>query len=89
MNVYFTDTADKELKDWLKSNKVNAKKIYELISDIKEHGLLGGRGKPEQLKHYKNPVRFSRRITQADRLVYSPQGENDLLIISCKGHYED
>ena len=48
MDVYFTNLADREFKDWLKSNKADDKKIYELISDIKEFGVLGGRGKPEQ-----------------------------------------
>jgi len=89
MEVYFTDIANKELKIWLKSDRSTAKKIYELISDIQKHGMLEGRGKPEQLKHYKNPVRFSRHISKGDRLVYCPQGERDLLIISCKGHYGD
>jgi toxin YoeB len=89
MNVYFTRIADKELKDWLKSDRSVAQKIYELISDIQVYGMLGGRGKPEQLKHYKDPVRFSRNINKGDRLVYSPHGKKDLLIISCKGHYDD
>ena len=89
MNVYFTKLADKELKDWIKLDRSVAKKIYELISDIQEYGMLGGRGKPEQLKYYKNPVRFSRHISKGDRLVYSPQDIEDLLIISCKGHYDD
>jgi len=89
MNVQFTNIADKELKDWIKSDRAVAKKIYELINDIKEHGLLGGRGKPEMLKYFKYPPRFSRHITKGDRLVYSPQGKNDVLIISCKGHYDD
>ena len=62
MDVYFTDIADKELKNWLKSDPLTAKKIYDLISDIKSHGMLDGRGRPEQLKNYKNPVRFSRHI---------------------------
>ena len=89
MDVYFTNLADREFKDWLKSNKATAKKIYELIGDIKEFGVLGGRGKPEQLKHYKAPPRFSRQITKGDRLVYSFQDDKDLLILSCKGHYDD
>ena len=88
MNVRFTKTADKELKAWIKSDRSSAKKIYDLISDIQEHGLLGGRGHPEQLKYYQNPARFSRHINRVDRLVYSSQG-NDILIISCKGHYDD
>jgi len=89
MNVYFTKIADKELKDLLKSDRSVAQKIYELISDIQKFGMLGGRGKPEQLKHYKNPVRFSRHINKGDRLVYSRKNKKDLLVISCKGHYDD
>ena len=89
MNVYFSKIADKQLKNRLKSDRATAKKIYDLIADIGEKGLLDGKGKPEQLKHYKDPVRFSRRITKSDRLVYSPLEKDELLIISCKGHYEE
>ena len=89
MDVYSTDIANKELKNWLKSDRSTAKKIYDLISDIQKYGMLDGRGKPEKLKHYKNPVRFSRQINKGDRLVYCQQNEKDLLVISCKGHYDD
>jgi len=89
MEVYFTDIANKELKSWLKSDRSTAKKIYDLISDIQKYGMLDGRGKPEQLKYYKNPARFSRQINKGDRLVYSLQDKENLLIISCKGHYDD
>jgi len=47
VDVYFTDIANKELKNWLKSDRPTAKKIYDLISDIQKYGMLGGRGKPE------------------------------------------
>ena len=73
----------------VKIRPLNCKKIYDLISDIQMYGMLGGRGKPEQLKHYKSPVRYSRQINKGDRFVYCQQNENDLLIISCKGHYDD
>ena len=88
MNVYFSKTAKKEYEEWGKSNQKTADKIDELIDNILENGFLKGIGKPEQLRHYKNPVRFSRHITQGDRLVYSPSGK-DLFIVSCKGHYDD
>ncbi|MCL2578273.1 MAG: Txe/YoeB family addiction module toxin [Defluviitaleaceae bacterium] len=88
MNVYFSKTARKEYESWEKSSQKTADKIDELITDILENGFLQGIGKPEQLRHYKDPVRFSRHITQGDRLVYSPSG-NDVLIVSCKGHYDD
>jgi len=51
MDVYFTDIANKELNYWLKSDRLTAKKIHNLISDIQKYGMLDGRGKPEKLKH--------------------------------------
>ena len=88
MNVFFTKTAKNEYEAWKKSNPRAVDKIEELIADIVENGLLTGKGKPEQLKYFKDPPRYSRHITQADRLVYCPSA-NDLLIVSCKGHYND
>ena len=88
MNVFFTKTAKKEYEVWEKSSPRTVDKIEELITDILENGFLEGKGKPEQLKHYKNPPRFSRQINQGDRLVYCPSGK-DVLIMSCKGHYGD
>ncbi len=43
-------------------------------------------GKPEPLKSRKA---FSRRIDDANRLVYLGDSEQNLVILSCKGHYED
>ena len=88
MTPYFTDIADKEYKDWCKSDKKVFKKINDLIDDIEKNGLLFGIGKPEQLKYYEEPT-FSRRIDKGNRLVYRQYGDDDLLILSCKGHYED
>ena len=88
MNVFFTKTAKREYEAWQKSNQRTVDKIEKLITDIVEKGLLAGKGKPEQLKYFKDPPKYSRHITQADRLIYYPIG-NDLLIISCKGHYGD
>jgi toxin YoeB len=88
MTEYFTARADKEFKDWQKNNKNTFKKINDLIDSILDHGMLDGIGKPEQLKHYDEPT-YSRTISKGDRLVYTPYNENDVLIISCKGHYDD
>jgi toxin YoeB len=89
MRVVFSKTARKQLEDWSVSDRNIVDKIDELLSDIQKYGLLKGKGKPEQLRHFKNPPRFSRHITKQDRLVYSPMRENGILILSCKGHYED
>ena len=88
MKLTFTRQGLKEYKAWETSNPKTVEKIDEIISDIFENGFLSGKGNPEKLKHYKNPVRFSRTINQGDRLVYCRNGD-DLLIISCKGHYDD
>ena len=88
MERYFSDQADKEYQAWRESDKKIFKKINDLIDSIEEHGFLHGLGKPEQLKYFTEPV-YSRKIDKKNRLVYCQYDENDLLIISCKGHYQD
>jgi toxin YoeB len=88
MERYFSVQADKEYQAWRKSDKTIFKRINDLIDNIEENGFLHGIGKPEQLKYFIEPV-FSRRIDKTNRLVYCSYNENDLLIISCKGHYQD
>jgi toxin YoeB len=88
MKRYVAGRADKEYQGWQKSDKRIFAKINDLVDSIEENGMLKGKGKPKQLKHFNEPT-YSRRITGGDRLVYRPYNENDLLILSCKGHYED
>ena len=88
MDRYFSAKADEEYRSWAKNDKKIFKRINDLVDDIEENGFLHGIGKPEQLKHFNEPI-FSRRIDKSNRLVYSQYNENDLLIISCKGHYQD
>ena len=45
-----------------------------------------GTGKPERLKHGSG---YSRRIDDANRLVYEIDEQQNIRILSCKGHYED
>lgn len=86
MDVRFTKIANKDYLDWKKSDKKVFKKINDLIESIINDGLLQGIGKPEKLKYCDD---YSRKITKGDRLVYSPTNDGNLLIVSCKGHYED
>lgn len=63
------------------------KKINQLLQSIERDGVLQGMGKPEPLKYGKSGS-FSRRIDDANRLVY--EVVNDQIIVkSCKGHYSD
>lgn len=72
--------------DWLREDKKTLKRINALIKDIQRNGLMTGIGKPEPLKGLKA---YSRRIDDANRLIYTGDREQDLVIIACKGHYED
>lgn len=56
-----------------------------MIKDIERNGVLNGIGKPEKLKYHNG---YSRRIDQYNRLIYDIVNEI-VVIISCKGHYEE
>ena len=86
MNIVFTPTAWQQYIEWQSEDKKMIKRINELIKSIDRDGLLQGIGKPEALKHRK---RCSRRITDEHRLTYNMDVNQNLIIYSCKFHYED
>ena len=86
MKVFFSKSARKNYEKWQKSKRDI---IDELIEDIEENGFLCCKGKPERLKHHKDPALFSRRIDKSNRLIYRSCNESDLFIVACKGHYLD
>jgi toxin YoeB len=69
---------------WQTQDKKTLKKINELIKDIARNGYTGI-GKPEPLKE-DFAGWWSRRINDADRLIYKIEGET-CIIAQCKGHY--
>lgn len=70
---------------WQTEDKKTLKRINLLLRDIQRNGAAKGLGKPEPLRHVKE---WSRRIDDANRLVYAIEGD-ELVILSCRGHYED
>ena len=60
---------------------------YKSIVEGHTKKSFDGIGKPEALKY--GDGNWSRRIDEKNRLVYNVSSENDIIIISCKGHYED
>lgn len=84
MNKIFTDISWKHYLYWQSENREMLKKINNLIKDIERNGNEGI-GKPEALKHDLSGY-WSRRISRVHRLIYSVDEEN-IYIISCKGHY--
>lgn len=84
----FTEKGWEQYIYWQTQDLKTLKKINRLITDIKRNGALQGIGKPELLKHNKSGL-YSRRIDEANRLIYGIDEAQNIRIISCKGHYED
>jgi len=83
--VIFASVAQKDYEQWAHGNTKIYAKINLLINDIDHHPFIG-LGKPEPLK-YEFAGFWSRRINSKDRLVYQISPHNEIIIISCKGHY--
>ena len=86
MKVTFTENAFQEYLEWQGEDKKTLFRINELIKSIQREGFMKGIGKPEVLKGRKE---YSRKIDEANRLVYIGDKERNLVITSCKGHYDD
>ena len=85
MRLLWEEGAWQEYLYWQKQDKKTLKRINMLIKDI-QRDTFNGIGKPELLKESLTGY-WSRRIDESNRVVYCRQDEN-ILIISCKGHYE-
>lgn len=85
-NIVFSPVAWDEYLYWQGQDKKTLKRINQLLQDIQRNSFEGI-GKPEKLKYC--PGCFSRRIDDKNRLVYEIDDSENILIVSCKGHYED
>jgi len=86
MKVAFDEEAFADYVAWQAEDKKALNRINSLIKSIQRDGFMKGIGKPEALKGRKA---YSRRIDDVNRLVYIGDSEQNLIILSCKGHYED
>ena len=84
--IVFSPIAWDEYLYWQMQDKKTLRRINQLLKDI-QRSSFDGIGKPEPLKYMDGF--WSRRIDEKKRLVYSISDSEDILIISCKGHYED
>jgi toxin YoeB len=73
-----------ELRFWVSTDVKVAERILKLVEEIRRDPFRGT-GKPEPLKHFGSGV-WSRRITQADRLVYLVEG-GTVNLLQCRYHY--
>ncbi len=83
-SVTFSPNALKHLEEWRKQNPKILAKIVSLTTEIASTPFTGS-GKPEPLKH-ELKGKWSRRITDEDRLIYEVKDSN-IIVIACKYHY--
>lgn len=81
----FTEDGLDDYIYWQTQNKKTLRKINGLLKAIKR-SPFSGEGKPEPLKGESG--KWSRRINDKDRLVYSYE-QDAITIYQCKGHYDD
>jgi toxin YoeB len=85
MRKTFSENAWEDYISWLNEDMKMLKKINEFIKDI-ERQPFDGIGKPEPLR-FDLKGYWSRRIDREHRLVYQVI-DNELLIYSCRYHYD-
>ena len=85
-DIIFSPNGWEEYIYWQAQDKKTVKKINDLLKDIQRNGLSKGLGKPEPLKYRKA---WSRRIDHSNRLVYNIDDKQNIVVIACRGHYED
>ena len=81
----FTAKGFEDYLYWQQQDRKTLKRINNLLEDIKRNGAMHGTGKPEPLKHRSG---YSRRIDDANRLVYEIDELRNIKIIACRGHYD-
>ena len=86
IKISFSPAAWDEYLYWQMQDKKTLNKINQLLKDI-QRSNFEGLGKPEPLKHFNGY--WSRRIDDKNRLVYAIDEQKNIILISCKGHYED
>lgn len=85
-NLTFSPAAWDEYLYWQMQDKKTLRRINQLLKEIQRNSF-DGIGKPEPLKYCDGY--WSRRIDEKNRLVYSVSSDGDIVVISCRGHYED
>lgn len=84
-NITFSPDGWADYLYWQTEDKKTLKRLNRLLQELQRDGAGLGLGKPEVLRHVKG---MSKRIDDKNRLQFFIEGEN-VVVISCRGHYED
>lgn len=86
-NVMFNDSSFSVYREMQTHGDRNTlKKLNALLTDMIRHPE-SGIGQVERMKGGGN--RYSRRINEKDRIVYTIQDDGNILVEQVMGHYED
>ena len=85
MKLLWEENAWQEYLYWQTQDKKTLKRLNNIIKDI-QRDCYNGIGKPEPLKENLSGW-WSRSIDEENRIVYK-QENNNIIIASCKSHYE-
>ena len=83
--ITWTQASWEDYQYWQGQDRKTLKRINSLIRDCLREPF-DGIGKPEPLKENLSGF-WSRRIDEANRLVYRVDGD-DLVVIACRYHYD-
>ncbi len=85
MRLLWDDRAWEDYCAW-QMDKKTLRRINKLLKEIRRTPYEGT-GKPEPLKENLSGW-WSRRIDEANRIVYRIYDDTTVVIASCRGHYE-
>lgn len=84
-DITFSPEAWADYLYWQAEDKKTLKRINKLLQELQRDGAVQGLGKAELLRYAEG---MSKRIDSKNRLIYMMENER-LVILSCRGHYED
>ncbi len=85
-NLVFDRRFLEDLTYWVETNRKIALRLLSLVEEIRRNPFTGT-GKPEPLK-YQGANIWSRRLTDADRIVYMVSGDR-IDFLQARYHYSD
>lgn len=83
-NIIFSPDAWADYLYWQIRDKKILKRINKLLQELQQDGAAWDLGRVELLRRVDG---MSRRIDDKNQLTYMMKGDN-LVILSCRGHYE-
>ena len=85
-NITFSPDAWADYLYWQSEDKKTLKRINKLLQELQRDGAVQGIGKAELLRKIKG---MSKRIDDTNRLDLSCAENDNIIVLSCRGHYED